>query len=229
MPTDTNYDRGNLALYQYELNVIKQICNEQDANYVIIGGDFNTDLRRTSSLHADKLLQYMQSECMLPLVNHDKSTVDYTYESKSNSVRSVLDHVIVSENLFNSVHTYDVIHDGCNLSDHSAVVASFNISTHHVLTAMDENYIFPYWQKANEHELSYYRQILDGELDKIIIPEEAILCQDFFCSAHTNDIVCFYDSIVNACLNASDSAIPFGTKSYNGKVGWNSFVKPYKD
>ena len=54
--------------------------------------------------------------------------IDYSYESKITGVRSLLDHFILTENLFRSIVSAEVYHNGDNLSDHDAISVCLNIS-----------------------------------------------------------------------------------------------------
>ncbi len=47
MPCDDNRPNQNIIEYKSVLNDIITLCNGADAHYVIIRGDFNTDLSRT--------------------------------------------------------------------------------------------------------------------------------------------------------------------------------------
>ena len=231
MPTDTYYDKTNLGLFEQELNVIKQVCNEQDAHYVIVGGDFNTDLSRSNSLHTKALSSFMESENMVPLIRFTNNNVDYTYESKITYTRSLIDHIVVSESMLESAISLDAIHEGHNLSDHSPLVAKFGISTQHVSVENDTpvGNAFLQWRSANDCQLICYKQMLDNELSKITIPLDAIQCKDYFCNQHVAEIECFHDSIVNACLKAGECTIPSPSSGSVRRAGWNDLAKPYKD
>ncbi len=50
MPCGDNKHNQNIIENKSILNVIITLCNSADVHYVIVGGDFNTDLSRTSYL-----------------------------------------------------------------------------------------------------------------------------------------------------------------------------------
>ena len=53
MPCDTSCDCDNCDIFQ---NIVNDICYKYEhIDYVIIGGDLNTDLRRVTSLHTQTL------------------------------------------------------------------------------------------------------------------------------------------------------------------------------
>ena len=49
------------------------------------------------------------------------STTTFSYESKINGDRSLLDHFLVSDNTFYAITEYTSLHHGQNLSDHNAI------------------------------------------------------------------------------------------------------------
>ena len=60
-------------------------------------------------------------------MNHVLSDIDFTYESKVNGERSILDHFIVPENVFPLITKDSVLHDVDNFSDHSPIALSVDI------------------------------------------------------------------------------------------------------
>jgi len=232
MPIDTCYDKANLESFKYQLNVITQLCNEYDISNIIIGGDLNTDLSRTQSLHTDALLSYCQSQCLMSLQNHVKSNVDYSYESKSNGSRSMLDHVLMSDGLLGHVTEYYTLHEGDNLSDHSPITVKLNLPMLNVDRApiSEECALGPnvQWSKASDCQLENYRCMLDTLLSQIDIPTDAILCRDYECAIHNSDIVEFHNCIVNACLVASECSLPVSSGGQGCKAGWKEFVEPLR-
>ena len=128
MPCDTSYDYDNCDIFQNILNDISSICSEYEhIDYVIIGGDFNTDLRRVTSLHTQALNVFVQNEELKFCDMSDKANIIYTYENVSASTESIIDHFIVSDNLFRNIIGYRSLHDGNNLSDHVPILLTLNI------------------------------------------------------------------------------------------------------
>ena len=115
-------DRTNDAEYEDVLINISQLCNSHDKTMVVIGGDFNTRFARSTESRTIKLKDYLLHENFKCCIEHVLSEIDYTYESKINNERSLIDHICVSENIFNAINEYTVLHDSHNLSDHSAVI-----------------------------------------------------------------------------------------------------------
>lgn len=51
MPCDTDYDRVNLQQYECVLDEISALSADLNIDVLIVGGDLNTDLARSRSLH----------------------------------------------------------------------------------------------------------------------------------------------------------------------------------
>ena len=95
MPCDTsNVDQ----VYDDVLDEINLIIRlNDDINYLIIGGDFNTDLSR-SSYHTRRLRDFCGEEDLFTCNNHLLHPLDFTFQSPLGH-RSIIDHFFVSENL----------------------------------------------------------------------------------------------------------------------------------
>ena len=106
--------------YNIALNDISTIYNSVNAQYVILGGDFNTDLNRTSHC-TNALTDYVNTNDMYFCVNDTCSTVEFTYYSKSSDARSLIDHFIVGLNCKHFLIKYDEMDGPDNFSDHSAI------------------------------------------------------------------------------------------------------------
>lgn len=94
---------------------------------------------------------------------------------------------------------------------------------------LDEEQCPPYhkikWNEASVTDISKYKSHLDGILNNICIPEQAVNCQDVFCHKHCPDLQEFHDNIVDACLVASATNIPQAGKGYKKVIpGWKDNV-----
>lgn len=190
----------------------------------------NTDLSRNQSLHTKSLLAFAKRESLIPAIHHECSNVDYTFESKASGERSLLDHFIVSENLVGSICEHNVVHRGDNLSDHSPIEITMDISTRYTedpVSRTESTHLM--WNKANSNNLQAYKEKLDTNLSALQYPHKALNCCDYSCQQHSNDIEQFHDAIVSACLMAGDASIPKSIDSTNCQPGWNDFVKEHKN
>jgi len=95
MPCDTTY---NCDIFQNILNDISCIYSKYEyIDYVIIGGDLNTDLRRVTSVHAQTLNVFRTKwgAEMLWYVGYSPYIV-YVWNVAA-STETIIDHFIVSE------------------------------------------------------------------------------------------------------------------------------------
>ena len=226
MPCDTiNTAADEAADYFTEiLSVISSIRESLCIHNCIICGDFNSDLSRQTSSHTRSLKRVIEEEGLS--LCHDP-IIDFTFESKINGSRSCIDHIIVSLNMSESVSEYKVIHRGNNPSDHSMVMAKFNIDVQRsVVDDVYSNTEHIDWNKATHQELCNYKFLLDSLLSSIDVPASAVQCNNLFCNEHGETIEYLHSAIANACISASDAALPTNSKG-RGKIipGWNEQVK----
>ena len=88
MPCDTTYDESNIIVYNGVLRDISIAANTLNINHIACGGDFNTDISRSNSLHTKSLMRFVQNEHMILLDDLPNNSVDYTFESKIDQTRS---------------------------------------------------------------------------------------------------------------------------------------------
>ena len=64
-----------------------------------------------------------------------------------------------------------------------------------------------------------------------MFPTELSSCRNVLCDIHNDAIDELYDSIVSACIKATQLSIPATPTAHTGKriAGWSEHVKPYKD
>ena len=98
MPVDTLYDQDNSSEYRTILNEIIATADNMDALHTVIGGDLNTDMNRSSSLHTIDLTRFAQQEHFTWWLQDHPGNVDFTFESRCNGSRSTIDHFLVSQN-----------------------------------------------------------------------------------------------------------------------------------
>ena len=130
MPCDSTTDLDNLEIFSSILSDVKSKCFElSQIHYVVLGGDFNTDMSRTGSLHTNALMSYVNDEGLAFCAQSHISDIKYTHESDVHNTCSTIDHFIVSDNLLDSITEYMSVHDGDNKSDHSPVMCHIDFNT----------------------------------------------------------------------------------------------------
>ena len=229
MPTDTTYDKSNLEEFSSVLNDIMCVSCTSNIDHIIVGGDFNTDYLRTTSLHTINLISFMEQNAFVCCDISPQYNVSYTFESDIDGARSHIDHFMVTVNLVESVTKCSVLHDALNLSDHAGLLVEMSINTEFCSTEPPNKHK-RLWQMATSDQINEYKSKLDYNLNNVSVPYSAEGCKLDNCNIHQSNIDVFHNDIINACINASDHIPSSKCKAkYSVIPGWNDTVKPYKD
>ena len=141
---------------------------------IVIGVDFNTSFARSTESRTIQLKDYLLHENFKCCIEHVLSEIDYIYESKINNERSLIDHICVSENIFNAINGYTVLHHSHNLSDHSAVILSLDIDVDYVTMQNevidDDLNNCVDWSKATPEQINEYSDYLNNQLAGVSCP-----------------------------------------------------------
>ena len=229
MPCDDWCRNQNINEDNDILNDIVILSNSIDVDFICIGGDFNTDITRNN--YQTLALNTFIHENNLNLCANDVCcNVDFTFRSKGTGAVSLIDHFILSDNIFDRLMSFESIDSINNFSDHVAVKCAVELEVSYSNTNVRrvKEVCKPAWNKASSMELKNYISLLDEFLKNIIVPVDAISCTNPFCNTHSIEISIFHDSIIKAMVEASDASIP-QTKSNGCKKvpGWNEYVDKY--
>jgi exonuclease III len=232
MPCDSN-NATNIGEYEEVLSEVSMLHEKYSKHFVIIAGDYNTDLSRPLSWHTLSLNEFIRSENVCCCAHLDCNNIDFTYCSKSNGTKSTLDHFLISSELKGRVISYNTLDDGDNLSDHSPILLSMSMdnevhnlvnSTEHVFRSR------PKWCTASHEDVMSYQNIMDKNLSALKVPIGAVHCKDYNCVKHNNELQIYHDSLIKVCLEAASISIPF-TKDNTCKSnvsnipGWSEYVE----
>jgi exonuclease III len=233
MPCDT---MSNVSTYKETLQEIADLCTKSKAEHIVIGGDFNTEFGRTDSHVLPLLETLLLNEYICSVENKQGIDIDYTYESHCNGTKTKIDHIFVTENLEHNVVSYQVLHEGDNLSDHSPIIIELNLDMFYTNYNCENNFASYKlkWDEASKEDISKYMKKLHCLLDEIHIPWEAIQCNlnvcNIKCTEHKQQLSTYYNEIIQHSLNAADMCIPrYNTGKKTIIPGWNEFVKYYKE
>ena len=87
--------------YRYEDNL--------DIQHIIVRGDLNTDPSRLRSLHSITLNDILFENNLFSWLSSEFCTADYSYESKVNGSRSLIEHFVMSNMLFKQLYKADAL------------------------------------------------------------------------------------------------------------------------
>ena len=106
------------------LSEISHYCLSHNVQYLVIGGDLNTDISRINSANTITLKDFVSNEC-LQLAIYNMSSVTLTVISAINS-QSLIDHFILLASLFDCIMIYKQVDSIDNISDHLPVLLHLN-------------------------------------------------------------------------------------------------------
>ncbi len=104
MPNDNTWRDTNFEEYVEVLHEVESLIYDQDPEYMVFGGDLNTDLSQASP-HTQALPEFVRNYQMGVCIEMDQA---YTYISP-NGDTSKMDHVIVSSNIFDHIVSCNII------------------------------------------------------------------------------------------------------------------------
>ena len=97
------------GIYLQELNDVftdvESLIKEFGEQYIIVGGDFNASFSKTG-YNTNALVSFMRRQHLQCALNHHTSEVQFTFESKANGSRSIIDHFLLSEVLMKNILHY---------------------------------------------------------------------------------------------------------------------------
>ena len=191
-------------------------------------GDFNTYFERDNA-QTRCLNNFLLRNNLRVAWESSKSQKAPTYVNYSLGHSSCIDHFAISTDIYDSIATNYVECDPTNLSSHNVVILEFE---YHVVidryTHVDETeHKHCKWSKATADDICKYRHVLDSILEHMVAPTDMLRCENVHCNnpAHTEAIDKMCCDIINACLQASEDAIPqTGGKRSTSVPYWNENI-----
>jgi hypothetical protein len=229
MPCDSH----NIVLndeYKEILNDVESvIVLHHEIDHVIIGGDLNTDISRMRSVHSAMLKEFCTRLSLRFCLSSPKNTVGFTYNNEATGAQSVLDHFIVSENLFGSIESYSCFHEGDNLSDHLPVCLNLDVKASFAPQSNAYALNRPSWQRATVQDKAAYQLRLKELLREVDIPFDVFSCRPFecVCEDHGRMIEQYYSDVMSAMITASKECIP--SRSKKKAAGWSTYVSHHQE
>ena len=227
MPCDRGYyDQVGLPEYIDVLNEVSSLIERYDTNYVIVGGDFNTDINRVTP-QTRQLLDFKNDNDLDFCQNYCDDMVVYTFMSSGGNT-SVIDHFLISKNLGKYVAKYSVLNNHL-FSDHVPLFVSFNIDVQQFVCKENTVLNKVSWKKATVKDIVRYKSLLNNKLNSIIYDGSVFTCTDRFCTSHAKDISDVYKQVIDACLYAGDKCIPSMFSCKRKSIpGWNDNVEGFR-
>ena len=224
LPCDSRFRDEKYQCTTDILDCISTLIGENECDLKVIGGDFNAEMNRTTP-HVYALQNFISSNNLLNGLNHPVANVGFTFESAGTHSRSLIDHVLACEGLFDNIREYKAIESVDNFSDHMAVICLFDCS---VLERERQERIYkkrPAWHKATHDDITQFSTLLDTLLQRIFVSKALMSCDNYHCTQHREQLDSLLTDIINACIQAEDSCIPKTCMKHTGCIpGWSDNV-----
>ena len=233
MPCDGRQRDARHDEYVDVLNRVQVIMSQYDANYIVFGGDLNTDISRDTP-HTQSLTEFISQYDMSMCTTMSHADVPYTFMCERNGevYTSKIDHMIVNASLADKMNECYIIDKF--MSDHPALIVSLDIEVPRA--PCNDNAEFngrkTAWYKATVNDIENYRCCIEEGLKNLIYDNSVFTCDDVFCTRHSNALQRLYDDILTVCLNATDKCIPHvkqGKQREQVIPGWNDYVKQHHE
>ena len=207
------------------LNRISCIKSDQNWDMIIIGGDFNADMTRNTP-HVNAVKNFIACHKLHNGLDSSVADVYHTFESAGTYSFSLIDHILICENLAEKVIQYSNVESANNLSDHSAIICSFkDIMLPWQFTEKPPHQNRSAWHKATPTEVSNYKATLDLLLQDIEVNKHLTQCMNYSCENHHEELDELLSLVVKACIQAEDICIPKTTHKHKRHFpGWNEEV-----
>ena len=127
LPCDNRYQSVSYNETVEVLNEAMLIIQNNSADSACVGGDFNADLARVTP-QVTALKEFLLAAGLKSGIHHNLSDIDYTYESKSNGSTSIIDHLCLSENIFDKIMEYHTVKLAENMSDHDGLLCTIEMN-----------------------------------------------------------------------------------------------------
>ena len=183
------------------VEVLSDISNYvlcDDIVHFVLGGDFNTNVRRHNSCHTMTLKLFIADECL----STDVSTVEYTFTGALGT-SSLIDHFIVTVGMAEDVSCYKQLESVYNLSDNLPIVVHLDYDLEYAVPMSPFFIPKPKWDYATQTDIDNYHEQLDVRLLQETPPECLMSCDDLQCKNQSHEIYQRHDIITHACSEAA--------------------------
>ena len=162
------------------------------------------------------------------------ATPEYTFVSHDLRRRSIIDHFVFSEKLFDTIVGMHVYCRVDNPSEHCPVCVDLNLETAclSVKTSNSRNKHKVAWHRVTDECKSLYREQVGVALHERDMLSYGILstfqCQDLMCAnqLHREEIDKYCSKLINTCISIGSKVFPKTRKKPICKPMWNELVEP---
>ena len=208
-------------------NNLESIIQSSNCDGIMVCGDFNIDPKRNNA-HYQYIHSLLLTHGLKCSWSHKNASPEQTFSLNGNS--SMIDHIYLTDNLYDHILSQNVLSSPLNFSNHNPVVLKLTVSLDNIIpqTTARQFVSHPAWHKVKQKHICAYQAKLDNLLSKVHVPS-ALSCQDVHCKlgSHKDELDIFTNDILNCCLQAGTSFPQ--VKPYKTLAGWNEEIQPLRD
>jgi exonuclease III len=220
------YDDGsNLQEYQQYVSKIDSIIS--DNPYTCAIGDFNANIKDSSSRFGNELIHFCRSENLVISDRILAPNDSFTFFSEAHGSVAWLDHIVSTNNLHSIIDDICVKYDYIS-SDHFPLLVKINIGNVNVAVNSEQSekhqdFKHIRWDNISDTLLDQYKEQCAAELSRFSFNHDLLLCDDVLCNdeTHKRGIDLFYNSILVALHNTSAILTEKESKPYKPVAGWD--------
>lgn len=190
MSTDPGYGNYDISDYIEVLNKMTIILLNANTQISILGGDWNSDISR-DNIQSNFFLSFNREQSLSLCLNSSCADVPYTFNKEKSY--SIVDHFIVTNNLFTRLTKHESLFLVDDFLDHVPLKLELDINVNNYVEVPREHISYTAWPKCSYIQKQEFVNTLDNLLLQINIQHEAIVCNAVNCTRH-NDFIKNYVS-----------------------------------
>ena len=223
--------QNQFVSYQESVSYIDHIIESNPSSRFLILTDMNCNIFNVNHPYSKVINDLMKRHSLFStfdlMSGFDHTTFYTRSDTKTNSF-TLIDGILASESLRDSISNVRISDYGENVSDHRPVELDIDLDV--TETFIKQKKIFPTvnWSKLSTESKNLFRVKMTEKLDEIVIPFHLLVHGDKSCSDlnHRTYIESYYSAIVDAVVYA-DSFLPRSSPSLY-KPFWNDHLNELK-
>ena len=239
MPQDNRSKTKTDSEFEECINCMEQCIEYHNCTSVIVGGDLNVDLQRTTA-HLGCVKQFVDRNSLTFAWAHNLSPTGITYSSKNMiETGSCIDHFLLSQNLdpwVNNMEILDILTDHGHRPVQIIVkIEGTKINAHpqaRMANCMSNGYNIA-WHKVTTKHIETYKDIIRELMTMKGIDHEHfdMSCSNMNCcdQNHLNAIDKLSASLIDICIESGAKVFPTCKKRNPLAPYWKENVKPFRD
>jgi exonuclease III len=199
-----------VAEYESVMGDLQGIMDRNLGCKFIFGGDWNI----SKNVVGDSFLAVNRfcGANHLVWLDHDTSSVSYTYHNDKVGCHTLIDHFVCSPDLVDVTQNVHICIDGDNMSDHLAISNRVSMASWSHMPKNSNNVsksvnssVRLLWEKV---DIVRYQSVLCSRLADISLPIDALCCVDSNCDSHQAYLEQYYCDIIGCLATAGLICVP---------------------